>query len=249
MPYSVVIIDDDRLIIEGIKSSFNWQKYNFEVTHTFRDPISFFEYLKSGNHVDVAFCDIKMPKMNGLMLIEKIRCELDMSSPLFVILSAYDDYKYMRKAINIGVIDYCLKPIDKNETDAILEKALAKLLPQEKPDNSHNNKDFAMLINYINTHYHEKITLEQLSQKFFFNSNYLCLLFKKNLNMTFSNYLKKVRMEKAAELLLEGKYNMHTIAEKTGYPDYSYFNKSFHSYYGKTPVSFLKQHSSKQGGD
>lgn len=248
MAYKVSIIDDDKLIIEGIKRSFDWEKFNCEVSETFRDPVAFYEALKTGSDIDLAFCDIKMPKMDGLTLIEKVRCELKLDKPLFIIISAYSDYEYFRKAINIGVIDYCLKPIDKEETDIILEKAISKLSQNNITETEDVTRNFSQILSYINKNYQEKITLEQISQNFYFNKNYLCFLFKKNLNITFSNYLKKVRLEKAKELLLEGKHSISTIAEKVGYSDYSYFHKSFHQYFGKTPTSFIQHRSNKNGG-
>ena len=247
MAYKVAIIDDDKLIIEGIKRSFDWKKFNCEASETYRDPIAFYEALESGSDIDLAFCDIKMPKMDGLTLIEKVRCELKLDKPLFIIISAYSDYEYFRKAINIGVIDYCLKPIDKDETDIILQKAISKLSQNVITETEDVTQNFSRIISYINENYHKKITLEQISQKFYFNRNYLCLLFKKNLNITFSNYLKTVRLEKAKDLLLRGEYSISTIAEKVGYSDYSYFHKSFRQYFGKTPTSFI-QHCSKNNG-
>lgn len=247
--YKVAIIDDDKLIIEGIKFSFDWKKFNCEIVETFRTPTAFLEYLKSGNTIDLAFCDIKMPIMDGLTLIETVKNEMKLEKqPLFVILSAYSDYEYCRKAINIGVVDYCLKPINKDETDAILEKAISKLPPDNSVQPIYAAKNFAQIISYINENYHEKITLKLISKKFFFNKNYICLLFKKNLNTTFSNYLKTIRLEKAKDMILEGKYSISEIAEKTGYADYSYFHSSFQKYFGQTPASLFKQHHKRNGG-
>lgn len=238
MKYSVVILEDDEWVLKGIQKSYNWDKYGFNVDKTFYDANDFLEYVGQ-HHVDVVFTDIEMPRMSGLELIAKVKFELKLDEILFVIISAYDNYEYMREAINLGVVDYCRKPIERDKTDETLER-LRDLL--SKNDTSENkvidNKDFRDLVHYIDTHYMEKLKLNELSKKYFFNANYLCLLFKKNLNMSFSNYVLKTRMEKAKEFLKSGEYSITEIVEKTGYNDYSYFNRAFKKYYGVTPLKF-----------
>ena len=244
MPYSVVIIDDEELIVKGILKSFNWEKYSMKVVETFLDAGSFLSYIYK-HKVDVVFTDIKLPQMNGLELVDKVKFEMQLSDVQFVIISAYDDYDYMRKAINLGVIDYIRKPIIREETDEVLEKVLRALSDVEGTieNQCRTNKDFQDLIYYINTHYDDKLTLKDLSQKFYFNRNYLCLLFKKYLNTSFSEYILQIRMKKAKELLETTNLSISAIAEKTGYKDYSYFNKSFTDYYKVTPGNFRKRGS------
>lgn len=244
MAYSVVVIDDEELIIKGIVKSFNWEKYSMEVKETFFDADSFLDYIDK-HKVDVVFTDIKLPKMSGLELIEKVKLDMKLTDVQFVIISAYDDYDYMRKAINLGIIDYIRKPINREETDEVLQKVLNALSDTDEAIDTQcrTNKDFQNLIYYINTHYGEKITLKELSQKFYFNRNYLCLLFKKHLNTSFSDYLLQIRMKKAKELLDTTNMSISAIAEKTGYKDYSYFNKSFTDYYKVTPGNYKKQSS------
>lgn len=242
--YSVAIIEDDEWILKGIAKSFDWEKYGLYVKETFYDAESFLKYL-DGHHIDVVITDIKLPRMSGLELINRVKFELGIENIYFVIISAFDSYEYMRKAINLGVVDYCKKPIVREETEQILQK-LHKLLTGETDDRptAINNSNFADLIYYINTHYSEKLVLNQLAKKYFFNSNYLCMLFKKKLGMTFSMYLLKVRMEKAKELLQDGKYSITEIAAKVGYSEYSYFNRSFKKYF-QIPPSELRKNADR----
>jgi len=238
MKYSVVIIEDEEWLLKGIEKSFNWDKYNFYVKKTFSNAVDFLKYIDE-HSVDVVFTDIKMPNMDGLELISKVKLEMQKENVYFVIISAFDSYEYMRKAINLGVVDYLKKPIDRNETDALLEK-IYDLVSNNKNSEKHviDNKDFQDLIYYINTHYMEKLTLNELSKQYYFNSNYLCLLFKKHLNTSFSNYIFEIRMEKAKELLLDYRYSVSDVAQKVGYSEYSYFNRSFKKYFGITPSAF-----------
>lgn len=242
MAYSVVIIDDEELIAKGIEKTFNWEKYSMKVAETFFDAESFFEYIDK-HKVDVVFTDIKLSRTSGLELIEKVKFDMGLDDVQFVIISAYDDYDFMRKAINLGVIDYIRKPIVREETDEILSKVYKALTDTDSAieNQCRTNKDFQDLIYYINTHYDEKLTLKELSKQFYFNRNYLCLLFKKHLNTSFSEYILQIRMKKAKELLETTDMSISDIADKTGYKDYSYFNKSFTEYYKTTPGMYKKQ--------
>jgi len=157
-----------------------------------------------------------------------------------VIISAYDDYEFMRKAISLGVVDYCKKPLEKEKTDETLENVLAGLKKLGKQPIRTEARDFDTLIAYINENYDKNLHLEDLSRKFYFNPNYLCMLFRKRLDTTFIEYIKSVRMKKAKELFDEGILTVSEVSASVGYRDYSYFHKTFSAYFGITPAQYKK---------
>ncbi len=240
--FKVVLLEDDEWVIKGIQRSFQWNKFDMQIVKTFLDPFELIEYVKY-HEIDVIFTDIKMPGMSGLDLIQKIRLEMGRYEIEFVIISAYDDYDYMRKAINYGVIDYCRKPIKTEHTDEILEKIMVKLSARQKntEDATYYTQDFEDLIQYINRNYSKELRLKNLAKSFFFNQNYLGLLFKKNMGMTFSEYLQKIRMEHAKEMFETTSHSIADVAAEVGFNDYSYFHKIFTSYYGITPAEYKKK--------
>ena len=89
------------------------------------------------------------------------------------------------------------------------------------------SSSFNLILKYLNDHYNETIKLKDLSQKFFINKNYACYLFKHNTGMTFSEYLNKIRMDQAKELLVTTLSTIAEISDQVGYSDYFYFNKLF----------------------
>lgn len=94
---------------------------------------------------------------------------------------------------------------------------------------------------YIETHYFEDLTLNDLSQKFYINKSYLSALFKKRVGQTFVDYLTSVRMNKASELLSgSGKYKVYEIARLVGYSDEKYFSKLFKRIKGHNPEEFRR---------
>ncbi|TVY03070.1 response regulator transcription factor [Cohnella terricola] len=102
------------------------------------------------------------------------------------------------------------------------------------------NSYFIQMVKYIDTHFHNKLYLKDLSAKFFINQVYCCQLFKKNLGKTFSEYITDLRIKKAGELLKNTTLSIEEVAIKVGFMDYYYFNKVFKKQCGITPTRFRK---------
>ncbi len=94
-------------------------------------------------------------------------------------------------------------------------------------------------IQYINAHYFEDLNLDILAQNVFVSSYYLSHLFRREMGVTFSDYLTKVRVSRAKELLMEGR-SMEDVSECVGYRDGNYFIKIFKKYVGVTPSKYRK---------
>ncbi|MBS3994996.1 MAG: response regulator [Alkaliphilus sp.] len=90
-------------------------------------------------------------------------------------------------------------------------------------DSNYNNPEFGM---------------NDLSKKLLINQTYLRRMFKNEMGMTISEYLTKVRMEHAKEMILEGFYKLSAISELVGYRDAGYFSKCFKLYYGVSPSEY-----------
>ena len=106
------------------------------------------------------------------------------------------------------------------------------------------NENFMKLLNYVDKNYSEKLNLNALSEQFFLNMSYCSELFKKVTGLNFSDYLTKVRMEKAASFLSSGNCMVKEVAELTGYSDAFYFSRVFKKYYGVTPAYFMEKDDS-----
>lgn len=97
------------------------------------------------------------------------------------------------------------------------------------------------LLDYIAQHFAEKITLNDLASHFHFNYHYLSSYFVTHLNESFTEYLNRVRIEKARKLIDEGTLNMTEISQAVGYSDVSYFAKVFKKLTGKTPTQARRE--------
>lgn len=248
--YRVALIDDDEWILKGIEHTFPWDKYGFLPVAKFTEPKDLFDFL-SKNSVDVIFTDIKMMGMTGLELIEKVKKDLGLSEMLFVIISAYDDYDFMREAIKLGVVDYCRKPILRSAAEKIMQDLSEKLKERQNNKNEVLNEQnninslpahdgLQKIIDYINKNLERRLTLSDIANYSGYNSSYICSLFKDYMNTSFSEYLMEARMKKAKELFDTKKYSIKEVQSFVGYADYSYFHSTFTKYYGITPSKYLK---------
>lgn len=98
--------------------------------------------------------------------------------------------------------------------------------------------DFMM--EYIHEHYAEDITLAGLADKVYISRNYLSMIFKNITGETFNNYLTRVRIEKARELLMEKKALVYEVAEMVGYKNVPYFSTVFKKITGMNPTEIVK---------
>ncbi|MGL5415992.1 MAG: response regulator [Clostridium sp.] len=125
----VMLVDDEKLIRDGLKVLIDWENLNLEVTQSAENGQEALKKFKE-NPVDVVVTDINMPNMTGLEFIKELR-EIN-SSVRIVILSGYDEFSYAKKAIAFGVDDYLLKPINEEELEAVLEKIVIDIDKEEK---------------------------------------------------------------------------------------------------------------------
>lgn len=103
-----------------------------------------------------------------------------------------------------------------------------------------SNRDFGKILEYIDEHYAEKLSLEQISSQFGYNETYFCRRFKKITGFTFCNYIQTLRMEQAKQFLSHTSEEIGVIAWKCGYEDVSYFSNCFKKNVGYTPTEFRK---------
>lgn len=135
MLYKVLIVDDEVLLRVGLKTTIDWEQVGFTVVAEAANGEQGYEQYKRYNP-DVIITDIKMPKKDGLWLVEKIRKENPYVSIL--VLTCYDEFSYARNALKVGADDYILKSeVEDEELLHTMETVKNKLDKQNK------NKDIS----------------------------------------------------------------------------------------------------------
>ncbi|MBP3965539.1 response regulator [Paenibacillus lignilyticus] len=100
------------------------------------------------------------------------------------------------------------------------------------------SESFVAVIEYVNNHYHENLSLQMLADEFYMNRNYISQLFIKHVSQSFTDYLAELRVRHACELLRNSNLPIHRVGERAGYPDAYYFSKIFKKIVGKTPREY-----------
>ncbi|MBR4831909.1 MAG: response regulator [Butyrivibrio sp.] len=149
--YTLVIVDDEQMILVGIADLFPWENIGFNVVGKFTNAREALSYLEE-NPVDVVMTDIKMPGMDGLSFAEKIKTDPDR---IIVILSSYSDYDYMRRALKVEVTDYLLKPINYGELSECFDKIKGILDGRNKVSESDETPYYDKIIRQIDTYLEE----------------------------------------------------------------------------------------------
>ncbi|MFA9463153.1 MAG: helix-turn-helix domain-containing protein [Velocimicrobium sp.] len=240
--YKALIIDDEKPVQIAVLKLGKWCSYHIDppvIASNGKDGLYAMRELRP----DIIFLDMQMPIMNGIEFLEIAHTEFPKTK--YIVISGYDDFHYAQNAIRYGAIDYILKPIVAEELNASIEKAILQLNPNadfssinsEEPDVL-PDEIVTTIKEYIDKNYSQNLKISMFSDKYYFSKEYLSKLFKSKYNFGIYEYVLKVRMERARELLQDETMKIQFISERLGYADSNYFSKAFRTYYGMTPSQF-----------
>lgn len=105
--YKLLIVDDEPLVQAGIKSMLNWEELNISIVGVAANGQIAYEMIQK-YAADIVITDVKMPVMSGLELVRKCR-ESGLSLPVFIILTGYEDFHFVKEALTYQAVDYLVK--------------------------------------------------------------------------------------------------------------------------------------------
>ncbi len=195
---------------------------------------------------DLLITDIKMPLLGGLELVKRIRT----TNPdlRILIISGYSEFEYARQAIELGVDDYIVKPIDVHALQETLRRirirleASAGLIEAQfgldrigSPE-----EDLADAVQlYLTENFHQPYSLERLAAAFGRKAAYLLRLYRRVKGSTPTQDLIRLRIEKAKRLLSgHPQMEVKQVALAVGYEDALYFSRLFKKETGQNPTTF-----------
>lgn len=222
----VVLIDDESIIIEGLRKVIKWEKYNCEVVGTASDARSGAQLIRSVRP-DILITDICMPGQNGLAMLAGLRSEFpDMQ---VTVLTGYRDFAYAQEAIKLGVVRFLLKPSKMAEIDEALNAMIEKIGSAEPLSGEQNTGSFIVnqAVSYMEKHYTEKLTLQEVAEICYVSQWHLSKLLNKYADQGFYDILNRIRVEAAKELLKDPSLRVGDIGMKVGYTDQAHFAKIF----------------------
>ena len=242
--YKVAIIDDEPIIVEGLSRIIAWENYQCKLAGTASNGKEGLELIRRIKP-DIIFTDISMPGMDGLQMIAAIRVE--QPNTCISILTGYRDFDYAQTAIRLGVCRYLLKPSKLSELEEAVEFMVGEL--NNRPSIQKDNENEAVssvaevendgsagsfivrnALEYLDTHYAEKITLTELADKMYVSQWHLSKLLNKHMKKSFSDLLNEVRIREAKKLLMDPSLRVGDVAEKVGFLDIAHFSRVFKKY-------------------
>jgi len=224
--YKVVLIDDEHIIVDGLKKVVKWADYGCEVVGTAEDAAMGAELIRRVNP-DIVFTDIRMPGVSGLAMLAGLRSEFpDM---LVTVLTGYSDFSYAQEAIRLGVTRYILKPSKMDEINEAIAAMTAKLRDRGVPeeDSSAGNFIVRQAISYMEEHFAEKLTLQDVADHCYVSSWHLSKVLNKYSEKSFYDILNALRINEAKKLLENPQCRIGEISEAVGYADTAHFSRVF----------------------
>ncbi len=246
--FKVIVADDEKLIARNIANRIEQCGGAFEVVARAGTGA---EALEAARELlpDVVFSDIKMPEMDGIELIARLR-SLN-PSILCVIISGYNDFEYTRAAIRNNAVDYLLKPVNPEELQALLGRLEATLLAREQRVVPRRETSPAALVEsvmiYLRENYDKPIDFSAIADMQAISASYLTRLFHDRAGTSPSKYLADYRMQQARKLLADSTLSVKEIAARVGYPDPFHFSKSFKNLVGMSPAQYREERAAAPG--
>lgn len=264
--YKVMIIDDEETIRQGLRSVINWEEHNCSIIGEAEDGdegVQLITELKP----DIIFTDVRMPGLNGLEMIAKIK-ELNHQC-IIIIMTGFREFEYAQQAVRLGAFRLLLKPTNTEELLQAIDDGVAELKKQVSSQNELSNlrtklKELygitqtvkeapaaeanetasnskylvAKAIEILKTNYFKDLDLKAVSDQLYISTWHLSKLLKKETGSNFIDILNEIRIDESKKLLLSPKLKIYEIAEKVGYVDVPYFTKLFKKHTGQTPMEY-----------
>ena len=247
--YKLLLVDDEPLIIRGIKSFVDFDKLNISEVYEAKNGEEALQ-LYQRYLPDLVLADINMPKMNGLEFSKKVK-QINPNVKIAMI-TGYDYFDYAVTALKVGVDDYILKPVSRTD----IEQVLAKLLEKVKAVHEQSKiqevvQELISNTGTLNTGYKQQIqeileeqlsnnqfSLSFLADKMSLSPGYLSGLFKSLYGKSFQDYLKQIRLDQAKIMLLSTDMKIYEIALRVGFEDPNYFSAAFKKAYHCSPNQY-----------
>lgn len=122
--YKVILIDDEMLIRKLVRMKLDVDGLNLDIVGEYSNGIEALEGVNETNP-DIVISDICMPEEDGISFGEK--CIKAFPNTKIIILTGFDDFDYVRRSLKVGVFDYLMKPVQAEELNATVARAISQI--------------------------------------------------------------------------------------------------------------------------
>ena len=203
---------------------------------------------------DIIISDVMMPEMNGTVLCNKIKSDIRTSHIPVILLSARTPLIFKIEGLETGADDYITKPFSVNILEARVRNLIESrkklrdryskeisLQPQNVAITSPDEKFLSKVMLFIEANLAEPtLTVEELGKEIGMSRATLYRKMKALTNQTAIEFIRGVRLKRAAQLLAQNKFNVSEVAYMVGFMDVDYFRKCFKEQFGFTPKEYTE---------
>ena len=222
---------------------------------------------------DLVVCDIMMPDMDGYSVLSALRQTQHTAAIPLIFLTAKVTMADLRRGMELGADDYLTKPCtieqfltaintrlqrrDELANQAVqwavsspqaLESTPKKTAPASNQDVSNilpNCPKLASVFQFIETHYLQPISLQDVAQEVGYSPAYLTNLVHEHTGQSVKRWIIERRMAQARTLLINTAQTIRQIAEASGYNDAGYFTRQFRKFHGASPQVWRRESVAK----
>lgn len=246
--YDLLVVDDESIIRRGIRALIDFEGLGIGECLEAENGEEAVKLMES-RRIDLILADINMPRMNGLEFCR--RAKERNPSVKIAILTGYDYLDYAIQAIKVGVDDYALKPLSRDDVQKLLFRlvkkkkeadslAAVRLVVDKLAGGADENEGAQRRISeLLDEHLADSdFSLSAMAAQLGYSVSYLSVLFKKSFGENFRDYLLDLRLERAKILLLSTQMKNYEIAAAVGIEDPNYFSVCFRRKFQRSPREF-----------
>lgn len=252
--FSMLIVEDNEDVLNFIKEGF---ANDFEV-YTAVNGLDGLSLAKEVSP-DIIISDVMMPGLNGIELCSKLKSDINTSHIPVILLTARTQLIFKMEGLETGADDYITKPFNFNMIEARVWNLIEnrqklreryqkeiKLEPQNIAISNLDEVFLMKILTYIEQHITDPdLSVEQLSQEVALSKSSFYKKIKSLTNQTGIEFIRSVRIKRAAQLLAQGQLTINEVAYMVGFMDVDYFRKCFKEQFGYTP----KEHPVSKMGE
>lgn len=241
----VFLVEDEPWTLVMLKNLIDWGELGLTISGEAGNGVEAWERIER-IRPELVLSDIKMPGMDGLELLKKIKGSGIGSEVIFI--SGYSEFEYARQGLQYGAFDYLLKPVEEEGLrttllrgiKAVRDKSGLNDIEEKQEGYRSADKQIKVMLEYIEQHYMD-ISLSVLADKFHLAESYISNVIREKTGVNFSEYVLRARMSRAQELLRTTNDSIEEIAHRVGYHDYFYFTRVYKKATGMSPSEYRKK--------
>ncbi len=250
--YKVLIVDDDPEIANYISQELS-DRYHCTICANGKEALD--SVLKNPPHLVIS--DVLMPEMSGIELTKRIKANVNINHIPIILVTALSDTQSNVEGLNVGAAAYLTKPFNvtllKTTVDNIIKsrqrlknvyegkQTVEKKIPKtelQTPDERLMKRVMKAIEQHIFDH---TLSVETLAQAVGISRVHLNRKLKELTNQTTTDFIKNIRLKRAAELLSQKKHSIAEVADMVGFQNANNFSTAFRKLYGVSPREYMAQ--------